>query len=88
MSFQCPTISDLGAHIQWAKYESYNDSDGILPPNTTRYEVFEQLKTVTENYLTYYSSNSGDGAENGNYTIQFNLSSSNSHVYKFILLSI
>lgn len=37
--FNCPTITDIAAHITWAKYLALNDSDGTAP-DTLKLEVF------------------------------------------------
>lgn len=34
--FECPILSDLGAHIEWAKFEGAN---GSIPQNVTKLEV-------------------------------------------------
>lgn len=40
--FNCPIIADIAAHIQWARYHAFNDTDGLGPSkiNATRLEVF------------------------------------------------
>lgn len=42
VNFSCPIISDIAAHIQWARYHANNDTDG-LKPNITA----EQVSTHT-----------------------------------------
>lgn len=38
--FNCPTITDIAAHITWAKYRAANDSDGNDAPDASKLEVF------------------------------------------------
>lgn len=47
VNFSCPIISDIAAHIQWARYHANNDTDG-LKPNITA----EQVSTHTHSSLT------------------------------------
>ena len=42
VTFQCDLISDLEAHIQWAKVHIQNDSD-ISLSNITKFEVYPIL---------------------------------------------
>lgn len=37
--FECPILSDLGVHIEWAKFYSANRSKDLLPDNVSKLEV-------------------------------------------------
>lgn len=41
VNFSCPIISDIAAHVQWARYHAINADDGDLTvkTNVTRIEV-------------------------------------------------
>lgn len=43
VTFKCPVVSDIAAHITWAKYLALNDndtdSDFPSQPNTIRFQV-------------------------------------------------
>lgn len=47
VTFRCPVVSDIAAHITWAKYRALNDndtdSDFPSPPNTVRFQVYSKL---------------------------------------------
>lgn len=44
VTFKCPVVSDIAAHITWAKYLALNDndtdSDFPSQPNTIRFQVY------------------------------------------------
>jgi hypothetical protein len=37
--FECPILSDLGAHIEWAKYYRTNDTKALIPDYVSKLEV-------------------------------------------------
>jgi hypothetical protein len=37
--FECPTLSDLGPHIEWAKFYRANDSKASIPDYVSKLEV-------------------------------------------------
>lgn len=40
--FTCNVIADIAAHISWARYKAYNDTDGNIEPGTERLEVLKK----------------------------------------------
>lgn len=38
--FECPILSDLGAHIEWAKFFSFNKE---IPKNVSKLEVSTEI---------------------------------------------
>lgn len=42
VTFSCPVIADIAAHITWAKYHAFNDTDTSFSskPTTIKLEVF------------------------------------------------
>lgn len=42
VTFKCPVVSDIAAHITWAKYLALNDNDtdtDLSQPNAIRFQV-------------------------------------------------
>lgn len=50
VTFKCPVVSDIAAHITWAKYQALDDndtdSDFPLQPNTVRFQVHFTLFSI------------------------------------------
>lgn len=40
--FSCPVIADIAAHITWAKYKAFNDTEDTMTPTTLRLEVHKR----------------------------------------------
>ena len=56
VTFKCPVVSDIAAHITWAKYLALNDndtdSDFPSQPNTIRFQVYSS--ELNSFYFTLY----------------------------------
>ena len=37
--FECPLISDLGVHVEWAKFKTDSTTNATIPKNISKFEV-------------------------------------------------
>lgn len=45
--FTCPIFSDLGVHIEWAKYFSLNTTNVTIPADVSKLEVSVTLHSLS-----------------------------------------
>lgn len=48
VTFECPVVSDIAAHITWAKYFAFNDTDinSVSHPNIIELKVYLFIKAI------------------------------------------